>query len=191
MVFYRSFSQLITKAKFLERFSSKIPKMAFDQLNYSEHIVLCGYGRVGNYLGHGLVLSQLPLVVIDTNAENISRLLRKGVKAIYGDATEPDILDYAEVDKARFLIVSLPNSDDQEKIILEAKRLNPNLCIITRTHLSHELRHFKALGVELIFQPEFEAALSMLKRILKLYSVEKAEISKRLRYLKIEHGTEG
>jgi CPA2 family monovalent cation:H+ antiporter-2 len=191
MAFYRVFSRVITKWKFFNRLTSTVPKMVFDQLNYQDHIVLCGYGRVGNYLGHGLVLSKLPVVVVDTNAEFVSHLLKKGVKAIYGDATEPDILDYAEVDKAKFLIISLPNPQDQEQIILEAKRLNPHISIITRTHLSHELRHFKALGVDLIFQPEFEAALSMLKRILKLYNVEKAEITKRLRYLKMEHGTEG
>jgi len=190
-VLYKAFGKLLTKSTFLDNLSSKTPKMVFDQLGYTDHIVLCGYGRVGNYLGHGLVLSKLPVVVIDTNAEYIGRLLKKGVKAIYGDATEPDILDYAEVDKAKFLIISVPNPEDQEQIILEAKRLNPQISIITRTHLSHELRHFKALGVDLIFQPEFEAALSMLKRILKLYNVEKAEITKRLRYLKMEHGTEG
>jgi len=191
MVFYRVFSRVISKWKLVNRLTSSVPKMVFDQLGYSDHIVLCGYGRVGNYLGHGLVLSKLPVVVVDTNAEFIGHLLKKGVKAIYGDATEPDILDYAEVDKAKFLIISLPDPQDQEQIILEAKRLNPHISIITRTHLSHELRHFKALGVDLIFQPEFEAALSMLKRILKLYNVEKAEITKRLRYLKMEHGTEG
>lgn len=187
---YRIFkTNLLGKLPFLSRLSSGSTKMVFDQLTFANHIVLCGYGRVGAFLGHGLVLSKLPLVVIDTNADNIKKLLKRGVKAIYGDATEPDILDYAQVDKAKFLIVSVPNSDEQEQIIMEARHLNPKILIMTRTHLTHELRHLKTLGIQLIFQPEFEAALSMLKRILKFYNLEKEEISKRVHYLKMEHGT--
>ncbi len=187
--FYRWFSYFVSRyLQFLKQFSTKGTKMVFDQLKLDNHIILCGYGRVGSYIGHGLILSQLPLVVIDTDADRIKKLLSHGVRAIYGDATEPEILDYAQVEKAKFLIVSVPSSVEQEQIILEAKRLNPAISILTRTHLSSNLRHFKALGVSQVIQPEFEAAITLLKKILKLYNLDKPEIKKRLQYLKMEHG---
>jgi len=188
---YGWFSQhLLNRFRFIKRLASQNKLYQYNQLDFSDHIILCGYGRVGAYLGHGLILSHLPLVVIDTNAEHIQKLLKKGVRAIYGDATEIEILDYAQVEKARFLIVSIPNTEEQERIILLARKMNPKIQILTRTHLSSQLRHFKSLGVELIFQPEFEAALSMLKRIMKIFNIEKTEIKKTIQYLKMEHGTE-
>ncbi|OGK64831.1 hypothetical protein A2313_00430 [Candidatus Roizmanbacteria bacterium RIFOXYB2_FULL_41_10] len=187
--FYRWFNYFISRhLPFLKHFSTREVKMVFDQLKFDNHIVLCGYGRVGSYIGHGLILSQLPLVVIDTDADRIKKLLHRGVKAVYGDATEPEILDYAQVEKAKFLILSVPSSIEQEQIILEARRINPDIRILTRTHLSSNLRHFKALGVSQVIQPEFEAAITLLKKILKLYNLEKPEIKKRLQYLKMEHG---
>lgn len=188
--YYRLYTHyFFNRFSFLKNLSTRSKKMVFDQLNYSDHIVLCGYGRVGSYIGHGLMLSNLPLVVVDINADNINKLLKKGVRAVYGDATEADILDYAQVDKAKFLIISVPNWQDQEEIINVAQRLNPKIQILTRSHLNRQIRHFKSLGVMQIVQPEFEAALTILKRILKNYKLEKPEIKTRLQYLKMEHGS--
>lgn len=175
---------------FLERFSLSVPKPKFNQLELRDHIVLCGYGRVGAYIGRGLLLSKIQLVVVDSNAATIKKLIERGVTAIYGDATELDILDYAQVDTARFLIVAVPNFAEQERIILAARKLNPKIHIFARSHLSRHLRFLKSLHIPFIVQPEFEAAISMLKRILKIYKFEKEDIKKRIQYLKMEHGIE-
>jgi monovalent cation:H+ antiporter-2, CPA2 family len=153
-----------------------------------DHIIICGYGRVGAYVGHGLLLSNIPVVVIDTNKETIHKLKEKGIKVLYGDATEPDLLTYARVEAARFLIVALPDPIEQEKIILTARRLNPKLHVITRSHAASHMRHLRAMGVEYLFQPEFEAAITILKQLLKIYNRDKDEIKKHIHYLKIEHG---
>lgn len=187
--YYRWFNLFVLRRMpFLQQFSSGLLKGKLDQLAVRDHLVLCGYGRVGSYLGHGLFLSQLPLVVIDTDADRIKQLLDRGVRAVYGDATEPEILDYAQVDKAKLLIVTVPSAIEQEQIIMSAKKLNPKIRILTRTHLSANLRHFKALGVWQVVQPEFEASITLLKKTLKLYGFEKPEIKKRMQYLKMEHG---
>jgi len=187
--FYRRLEQIINQfLPCLNNFSGERAKLKFDQLKLRDHIVLCGYGRVGGYVGHGLVLSGLPLVVIDTDVTQIKKLLARGVSAIYGDATEAEILDYAQVDRAKFLVVAVPSALEQEQIIFAAKKLNPKIQILTRTHLSTNLRHFKSLGVTQVIQPEFEAAITLLKKLLKLYNFDKTEISKRTQYLKMEHG---
>ena len=188
--FYRQVTYYVfNRFNFIKKLSSQGNRLIFDQLNFADHIVLCGYGRVGSYIGHGLALSKLPLVVVDTDAREINKLLKKGVKAIYGDATEPEILDYAQVDKAKFLIISVPNWKDQEEIINIAKSINPKIEILTRNHLNQQLRALKAMGVSQVVQPEFEAALTLLKRVLKIYQLDKPEIKKRLQYLKMLYGS--
>ncbi len=173
---------------YFEKKNSGLLPNNLDQLPYDNHIVICGYGRVGSYVGHGLILSHLPIVVIDTNIIFIKKLLSKGIKAIYGDATERDILDYAQVDKANFIVVAVPDQNEQERIVVTARKLNPNIKIISRANLVANYFNLKDMGIKHIFQPEFEAALSILKRILKLYNLEKNEIKKRILYLKMKHG---
>lgn len=159
-----------------------------EQVAVTDHIIICGYGRVGAYVGHGLLLSKIPLVVIETDRPTVTKLKEKGISVLYGDATEADLLRYAKVESARFLIVALPDAIEQEKIIVTAQRLNPKIRVITRTHLAKQIRHLKALGVEYLFQPEFEAAVTILKRLLKIYNRDTDEIKKHIHYLKIEHG---
>jgi len=188
---FRRFDWFISRyAGFLLKFSGAFSQMKFDQINLKDHIVLCGYGRVGSYLGHGIALSNLPLIVIETDANRIKKLIAKGTPAIYGDATESQILDYAQVDRAKFLIITVPSAFEQEQIIFEAKRLNPKIQIFTRTHLIADLRHLKGLGVHQVIQPEFEAAITLLKKVLKFYDFNKEQIKKRTQYLKMEHGLE-
>lgn len=159
-----------------------------NEVPMENHIVLCGYGRVGSYIGHTLYLSGIPLVVIDTDVHHVQSLLQKGIKAFYGDAEEIEILRRADVSTARFVIVAVPDHIEQENIILLVKRLNPKAIIVARSHLQRNIRHLRALGIEYIVQPEFEASLTILKRILKLYKQSHDDIKKHIHYLKIEHG---
>ncbi|MEK9179733.1 MAG: NAD-binding protein, partial [Patescibacteria group bacterium] len=152
------------------------------------HIILCGYGRVGSYIGHTLHISGIPFVVIDTDAHHIQALLHKGIKALYGDAEEVELLRRADVATARFVIVAVPDHVEQENIILLVKRLNPKATIVARSHLQRNIRHLRTLGIEYIVHPEFEASLTILKRILKLYNQTHDDIKKHIHYLKIEHG---
>jgi CPA2 family monovalent cation:H+ antiporter-2 len=156
------------------------------QLSASGHAILCGYGRVGSFVGHALQLANLPIIVIETNYEQVIKLQNKGVRAIYGDASEPDILRLGDLTTARFLIITIPDLAEQEKIIFEARRVNPHLPIFSRSHQDKHYSQLKSLGIEYVFQPEFEAALSIVKRIFKITALNKEEIKKKIQYLKME-----
>ncbi|PIZ68387.1 portal protein, partial [Candidatus Roizmanbacteria bacterium CG_4_10_14_0_2_um_filter_36_35] len=54
-----------------------------DQLQLENHIVICGYGRVGGWLGRALMLCQIPFVVVDYNHEVVKDLRNKGVPVVY------------------------------------------------------------------------------------------------------------
>lgn len=159
-----------------------------EAVHYENHLVLCGYGRVGSYIGHALQLSEIPFVVIDTDVHHIQHVKSKGIRALYGDAGQEDVLRKADIQGARFVVVAVPGHLEQEKIILTIRRLNPKAVIIARSHLLRHIRHLKVLGIKYIVHPEFEASLSILKRILKWYNTSHDDIKKHIHYLKIEHG---
>ena len=159
-----------------------------EDLDLSGHIVLCGYGRVGRYIGRALDMANLPYIAVDFNLYTVEKMRATGVNIIYGDPTNYDILDYIQVDKAAILISTLPDKFSQELVILNAKQLNPNIIIFSRVAREKEQKRMKDLGAFIVVQPEFEAALSIIKRILRSYNIPKEEIAGKIKRLKIEHG---
>lgn len=159
-----------------------------DILPLKNHVVICGYGRIGSYIGRALMLANIPFIAIDYNFHTVERAKKEGINIIYGDPTELDVLDYGQCDNASILISAVPESFSQEMIIFNAKKLNPKITIFTRVHQEAELRRMRDLGVEVVVQPEFEASLSIIRRILYRRGFDREEIARKIKRLKIEHG---
>lgn len=157
-----------------------------DVLQIKNHVVICGYGRVGAYVGRALMLSNIPFIAIDYNFSIVEKAKKEGVNIIYGDPTDFDILDYTEVENALALVLVVPNRISQEAIILNAKKLNRQVTIISRIHKKNDQRRMKDLGVDLVVQPEFEASISIIKRLFLMSQLPKEEIVKKIQYFKLE-----
>lgn len=159
-----------------------------DELNLKNHVVLCGYGRIGSYVGRSLIMANIPYIAIDYNLYTVEKARRSGVNIIYGDPTDIDILDYAQVDEAAIMVLAVPEKNTQEAIVLGAKKLNRDLYIVSRVHKKQDQTRMKDLGVDLVIQPEFEASLSIVRRIYRLHKMDKIEVVNKIKRLKIEHG---
>ncbi len=176
---------------FLEKFiayridSNQSP---IDSLEIKNHVVICGYGRIGGYIGRSLMLANIPYVAIDYNLYQVEKAKKQGVNIIYGDPTDIDILDYAQVDEALILILALPERLAQEAVVLNARKLNRNIFIISRVHRQFDQTRMKDLGANLVVQPEFEASLTIIKKIYLWHKMDKQDIINKIRRLKIEHG---
>ena len=89
-----------------------------DVLNIKNHVILCGYGRVGMYIGRALTMAQIPFIAIDYNYQRVEEQRKKGVNIIYGDPTDIDILDFAQAEYASALVSAVPDVFSQEMICL-------------------------------------------------------------------------
>lgn len=159
-----------------------------DELTIKNHVVICGYGRIGSYIGRSLIMANIPYIAIDYNLYTVEKARRAGVNIIYGDPTDRDILDYAQVDEAIMMVLAVPEKNSQEAIVLNAKKLNRDIYIISRVHKEQDQTRMKDLGVDLVVQPEFEASLSIVRRIYMLNKLDKVDIINKIKRLKIEHG---
>jgi len=175
---------------FAKRFGWKSSEAALEkeELPFRDHIVICGYGRVGKYIGRALEMAGVPFVVVDYNNATIAHLKEKGIPVVYGDPADRDVLDWAQVDFAKAIIIAIPDRHTQELIIGNAQTLNRNIKIICRTHHEEDQKDLKSLGVDSVVQPEFEAAISIVERLLSSYGVSDEDIAGKILRLKIEHG---
>lgn len=189
---YRVLREFIKKyIPFLEKFiayridSNQSP---IDDLEIKDHVVICGYGRIGSYIGRSLMLANIPYVAIDYNLYQVEKAKKQGANIIYGDPADIDILDYAQVEEANIIILAVPERSVQEAIVLNARKLNRDIFIISRVHRQSDQIRMKDIGANLVVQPEFEASLSIIKKIYLWHKLEKEDIVNKIRRLKIEHG---
>lgn len=159
-----------------------------DEIKIKNHVVICGYGRVGSEVGKALFAANIPFVAIDYNFHTVQKAKKEGMNVIYGDPADLDVLDYAQVEDASILLLAVPERYMQEAIIVNAKKLNKAITVISRVHHHDHQQRMKDLGVHIVVQPEMEASLSIIKKIFALKQLPKDEIIQRVRFFKIEQG---
>jgi CPA2 family monovalent cation:H+ antiporter-2 len=159
-----------------------------ENLPLKDHVVLCGFGRMGRYVGKALSYTNIPYIVVEIDRYLAAELTRSNIPVVYGDPSERDILDYAQVDFAKLLIIAVPDTDSQRAIITNAKTLNRHIHIISRSHFESDQKNLKSIGADTIIQPEFSAALEVVVRALRMYGLNDEIISGKIARLKIEHG---
>ena len=152
-----------------------------DQPDIDRHVVICGFGRVGTYIGRALNKTKIPFIVIDSDPDTIDFCKQRGIRVIFGDASNIHILEKADIERAIAVVIALPEEAACEIIATNAHALNRNIKIIARSHIPADDRRLKVKGVDVTVEPEFEAAVSISKKILNYYGKNKLEVSKYLR----------
>lgn len=101
--------------------------------NLSDHYIICGYGRVGQRLAEDLEEAGRPYVVVDIADNEIEELRKNDVLHVQGNAEEEAVLTRAGIDRARCLILTLPEDSSNVFVALTAREMNSDLFILART----------------------------------------------------------
>jgi monovalent cation:H+ antiporter-2, CPA2 family len=123
--------------------------------------IVIGYGPVGQRVSTILRESDLQPVVVDLNVDTVSNLVSEGHPAIYGDGSHRDILMAAGVEKAKYLLVTVPDLTSAIAIVTTALDLNPRIKTLVRSRFLYAKTILEGLGVSAISFEEEEVAKAM------------------------------
>jgi CPA2 family monovalent cation:H+ antiporter-2 len=127
-----------------------------------EHAIIVGYGRVGGLIGEALKALELPFVVIEEDRRRVEELRKRGISAVYGDATAAGVLDAARVNRARLLIIAAPRGFQTQRILDIARQANPRIDTAVRAHSIGELGLLERQNVGIAIMGERELALGLM-----------------------------
>ena len=144
------------------------------QLN--NHVVICGCGSVGRILGSVLEKRGFTRLVIDEDLRVIDTLRAQGVPYLYGDASNPEILSHAALQKAKVMVITLNDPIATELAVKNAHAINPKLDIVARVQFDEYSDILREMGAAEIVRPDFEAGLEMVRHTLHRYGMTGAEI---------------
>ena len=131
-----------------------------------DHVVIVGWGRVGRHIADVLGRLQVPRLVVETDPGVADRLQAAGVDTLFGDAANSEILEHAGLNRARALVVTVPDEPTVEIIVASARRLAPDLHIIARAATREGARSLATLGADETVLPEVEGGVQVLRRTL-------------------------
>jgi len=125
------------------------------------HVVIVGFGRVGSTIGEALGREAIPYVVVERSRELVESLRARGMQVLFGDASRPGILEHAHLEHASVLVIAAPGAFQTREVLERARRLNPSVDTVVRTHSEAELRYLEQAGVGLAVMGERELAIGM------------------------------
>mgnify|MGYP002789187351 CR=1 FL=1 len=139
--------------------------MSVDQDKLHGQVVLVGYGRVGRAIARSLDERGIPYVVAEQNRDIVEGLREKGVSAVSGDASTPEVLVQAHIARAGMLVIAIPDTLHVRQMAEIARTLNPGIAILVRAHHDDEAELLRADGIGEVLLGEQELARSMSERI--------------------------
>ena len=144
----------------------------------AEQVILAGYGRTGRSIAQGLQDAGIPYIVIDIDPERIDEARGTGCPRIYGDASNPNVLSHADLKRARMLVVTFPDPIAVVTTVRCALQINPNLRVVARVHRAREADLLREMGVTELVNPEHEASLQFLRRVLETTGKKDSELER-------------
>lgn len=139
------------------------------------HVLIAGYGRVGQLTGHSLSQLGIPFNVIDVDLELVRRLNAVRIPAIWGDAASEAVLAMAGAERARLVVVCVPDESSSLLAIANARKLNPAVRIVARARHADDLPVMRSLGADDVVVPEYEGGLELMRQALIALGFESEE----------------
>lgn len=143
-----------------------------------DHLIISGFGLGGRNIARAAEVAGIPYVVLDVNAETVTRERKAGRNIHYGDASLPEVLRHAEAEQARVLAITVSDAAGTRRIVDVAHRLNPALHIIVRTRFHSEMKDLYGLGAAEVVPEDLESSMELFSRVLARYLVPHAEVER-------------
>jgi glutathione-regulated potassium-efflux system protein KefB len=158
-----------------------IPKRAstrtFDELpDKTGHVVLAGFGRYGQIVARILIAKRIPVTALDADPEQVDFVRKFGAQIYYGDASRPEILEAAQVGKARAFVLAI---DDVEASLHTARLVRqnyPHVPIYARAHDRRHIHRLMDLGIKHTRREMFLSSLDLTRELLRGLGLPEREV---------------
>jgi len=173
-----TFSRLLVEGEFKEVFSKR--RLEKEMRKLKDHVIICGFGRLGEKISHELKEKNEPFVVIENDPLQITRLQELGYLYVEADTSEEAALEEAGIDRARALIAVLGSDADNLFLTISARELNPQLHIVARVDDPSATKKLYKAGANRVISPYDTGARMLANAALKPTISELIELSTRM-----------
>ena len=146
------------------------------ELAKREHVIICGFGRVGQNLARVLEQRGFEYIALDLDPFRVRDARQAGDPVVYGDAAEPEVLSALGLEHASVVVVSFDGAETALRIVRAVRRLRGDVPVLVRTEDDSRLDALQAAGATEIVPEIFETSLSLVSHVLLFLNVPAREV---------------
>ena len=150
----------------------------------SNHVILCGFGRVGQNIARFLDTEGFDFVALDMDPLRVESAQLAGDNVNYGDSKNISVLKAAGLERAKALILSFQDLHSSLKILQQVRKLNMDIPILVRTSDDHALDDLQAAGATEVVPESLEASLMLAFQTLILLGVPASRALRQVRQVR-------
>ncbi|MHC8395953.1 cation:proton antiporter [Pseudomonas sp. LB3P93] len=157
----------------------KLAEISALNADLHNHVVICGYGRVGQSIGRALRNALQPYLALDTDPVRVQEAAVGENCVHYGDSQRGELLLAVGLARARLLVIAVDQTDIALLILQEARRLNSTVPILVRTRDDSQLAELKAAGASEVVPELLESSLMLASHALIMLGLPAHQVQER------------
>jgi len=144
---------------------------ATGEIGQREHVILCGFGRVGQNVARVLESQGFEYIALDLDPARIAAARTVGDPVIFGDSADEDLLTKVGLTTASAVVVSFSDPGTSIGILRSVRRLRPDMPVLVRTADDARIQELREAGATEVVPETFEASLMLVSHVLMLLHV--------------------
>jgi glutathione-regulated potassium-efflux system protein KefB len=153
------------------------PQRAFDELPKNDgHVVIAGFGRFGQIVARVLTAKRISVTALDSDPEQVDFVRRFGAQIFYGDASRPEILEAAQIGKARAFVLAIDDVDASLRTARMVRRNYPDVPIYARARDRRHIHQLMDEGIRIMRRETFLSALDLTREVLRGLGLPEREV---------------
>src|SRR4029079_13866328 len=153
------------------------PQRAFDELPKNDgHVVIAGFGRFGQIVARVVTAKRISVTALDSDPEQVDFVRRFGAQIFYGDASRPEILEAAQIGKARAFVLGIDDVDASLRTARMVRRNYPDVPIYARARDRRHIHQLMDEGIRIMRRETFLSALDLTRRVWRGFGLQEREV---------------
>ncbi len=166
-----------------------LTQLAAKNVARQDHVIICGYGRSGQFLARLLEAEKIPWFALDNDPQRVREANTAGANVSYGDATRAEALSTAGVAKAKAVLVTFSETEAAHRIIRAVQKVNPNVPVIVRTTDDSAIESLMQAGATEVVPELLEGSLMLASQAMLAVGTPLNRVLKRIRAVREQRYT--
>lgn len=147
----------------------------------SSHVIICGYGRVGQILARFLEQENIPWLALDLDPMRITKAATAGEHSFYGDATHPEILSAAGLSKSRMVVITFADESSSLDVLNHVRSMRLDLPVFVRTRDDSNIDELQNAGATEVVPESLEGSIMLASHLLLTLGVPTSKVISKVR----------
>jgi len=155
--------------------------IATESEHLEDHVLICGFGRVGQTLARFLKKAGISYIALDLDIARVTEAKRAGEPVYYGDSSRKEILHAAGIDRAKLVVLSISDFATSLKTLYRVREMRREVQVMVRTRDEAHLSQLMEAGATEVIPDTFEASMMLSSQVLLLMGHSPASILREVR----------